>query len=59
MATKKKPKEFDAVLYAKDLLEEAMKELADNMRGHEDGLVRNDAAERLVRIAHLKQVVLQ
>jgi hypothetical protein len=56
---KKPPKEFSPIDYAEDFMQEAMVELVDNMRTAEDPLARNDAAERLVRIALIKEPTLQ
>ena len=53
MATRKKsvPPPFDAQSFAKTYEEEAMRILSDNLH-HEDGMVQNDAAHRMVQIAN-------
>ena len=49
--SRKKPEAFDAQTFAKTYEEEAMKILAENLH-HEDGMVQNDAAHRMVQIAN-------
>lgn len=51
MAPSKKAKPFDAQAFAKTYEEEAMRILQANLR-HEDGMVQNDAAHKIVQIAN-------